>query len=278
MTSSRKRQVPTGAALDWSDEDLDDLSLLKQADEDRASAWWLALAPLLWRWLLTAQGTARLDVTLPMLRPPAGRFAWDAIVGGYRDARNRLVAWRRVREGLDKTLGRVQGHMRTLAGQLRGGEISLAQWQTAMAQEIKSLHLASAAAAKGGWAEMGPSDWGRVEQRIRVQYDYLRNFAKQIEDGTQKLDGTLARRAQMYGEAGRGTYSAVMDMEMRVRGYDEESNALHPADHCSQCLDETARGWVAIGTLTPIGQRICLTKCKCSLAYRKSATGETIGG
>ena len=89
-----------------------------------------------------------------------------------------------------------------------------------MMPEIKMSHLANAAAAKGGWDQMSQADYGRAGQAIRAQYDYLNKFAQQVADGTQKLDGTLTRRAQMYAEAGRDTYEAT------VKGGDARSGDL----------------------------------------------------
>jgi hypothetical protein len=64
---------------------------------------------------------------------------------------------------------------------------------------------------------------------------------------------------------------------MRDRGYDEESNLLAPAEHCEgqgSCVEQTTRGWVPVGSLIPIGGRLCVTNCKCQIRYRNSETGE----
>ena len=53
-------------------------------------------------------------------------------------------------------------------------------------------------------------------------------------------------------------------------GMTEERNFLEPdADHCQECWDEAAKGWSPLGTLIPIGERTCLTKCQCKFEYRR---------
>jgi hypothetical protein len=106
---------------------------------------------------------------------------------------------------------------------------------------------------------------------VRQQYADLDRFAGDIASGKQKFDGTLDRRAKMYTDAGRKTYESASRAESRIRGYDEERNVRHAQDSCDGCLEATAAGWVAIGTLPLPGDRDCVTNCKCSLEQRRSA-------
>lgn len=187
----------------------------------------------------------------------------------YIDDRGRFVSGATVRAELDKTLAASQKSMRTMSGQLQTGKISLADWQTGMMREIKNTHLTSAALAKGGWAQMTPADYGRVGAEVGKQYAYLDNFAQQIASGDQRLDGVFMRRADMYFEAGRGTYHEVERSEQGLRGMTEERSILDPtARHCDGCLAEERRGWVPIGNLVRIGARDCLTRCRCRIEYR----------
>jgi hypothetical protein len=197
------------------------------------------------------------------------QYVWDDRAARYASKQTgRWVSGGRVRGALDAALDRGGATVATLTESLKMGRIALPDWQLQVAREIKSIHLASAALAKGGWAEMSPSDLGRAGQKIRLQYDYLKGFAADISSGKQRLDGTLGRRAQLYVQAGRGTYHAVEQAEMRTRGMTEERNRLAASDHCPGCLAADAMGWVPLGTLPGIGQRTCLSKCRCSVAYR----------
>lgn len=198
-------------------------------------------------------------------------------VGAYRGPNGRILSQATVREALDAYVDASENVTKVLADLLRNQQISLADWQLQMRAHIKDVHLAAAAAQRGGWQNMTQADFGRVGQRIRIQYEYLDNFAKQIADGTQPLDGRFLVRAQMYTDASIATYDRFEVNAFRLAGFDEESNVLEPGVvHCGGCLNETARGWVPTGTLVPIGERTCLTRCRCGKIYRSSTTGETV--
>ena len=185
----------------------------------------------------------------------------------------RFVARTQVRQALDITLDRSRNEVARLSRELVNGRINLADWQRATAREIKNMHMASAALAKGGWAQMTPQDTGRVGRIIRDEYAYLANFAQQIKSGQQKLDGSLVTRANLYAQAPRGTYHAIEQRGMMEQGKTECRNVLGPADHCegaNSCIEQTAKGWVPIGggAMVPIGSRLCLSNCRCRLEYR----------
>jgi hypothetical protein len=199
---------------------------------------------------------------------PDPGYRYNARAYSYVDPQGRFLSRTEVRDALDNALANNGDVVRALSQQLRDGAITLADWQTGMAREIKNVHLYSAAAAKGGWAQMTPADYGRAGQRIERQYRYLRGFAEDIASGRQPLSDRLLQRAAMYSEAGRSTFHYVERGEMEVRGMTEERSVLHADDSCEGCLQAEANGWVPIGEAVPIGERDCLTKCRCTIDYR----------
>lgn len=197
--------------------------------------------------------------------------------GGYRGAGGRIISSAQVRDELDAAINASQLNTRDLSLSLQNGTIDLKEWQLAMRRRLKDVHINAAVAQRGGWAQMTQSDWGFVGNRLRIQYRFLDGFAQQIADGLP-LDGRFLVRSQMYDESAVGMYSRFERNAMRNAGFDEERNTLEPgANHCPQCPEESARGWVAIGELTPIGNRICLTRDRCTMEYRNSETGEEAG-
>ena len=136
-----------------------------------------------------------------------------------------------------------------------------------MRDNLKSIHLTSGALAQGGWAQMSPADFGRVGTRLKEQYQFLGKFAREIEGGLP-LDGNFRNRVKLYAQSGRVSYDAIQRAEMLKRGMKEEKNILHPADHCVDCLQQAALGWVPIGTLTLIGQRRCKSNDRCTKEFR----------
>ena len=223
--------------------------------------------------------------------PTPPKYYWDDSVARYRDARGRFVAQSTVRRALDLTLENAAspaGRVRILSEQLQAGKISLADWQTGMMREVKNVHINSAVSAKGGWEQMSQADWGRVGQRVRFHYEKLDNFARQIESGEVVLDGRFMNRAEMYVEAGRSTHERQTQAERAKRGYTEMKNILE--DYVRSCAGEvsgrpgcqdlTALGWIPVDDArwAPPGERICLGRCRCRVAYRNPATGDVIEG
>lgn len=206
------------------------------------------------------------------LMAPTSLFRWNARSGRYVDARTgRFVSQTTVRAELDHALVQASRETRALAERLRSRTISLRRWELEMRRQVRRAQLYSAAAAKGGWAQMDPADFGRAGREIRDQYAYLKRFARQIRSGQQPLDGRFLQRTELYVEAGRTTYHATELADARRRGRTETRNVLHPADHCEgagSCVEQSGRGWVPIGSLLPIGRRLCLARCKCTVEYR----------
>lgn len=197
-------------------------------------------------------------------------YTWSARSQRYRHiATGRWVGRDTVRRALDTALQRSQADILRLGRDLQVGRLSLAEWQVATAKQLKAAHLASAAAARGGWAQMTQADYGRVGYRLRAEYGYLTRLAGQVADGTQALDGRFLTRLAMYAQAPRGTYHAQERVGMREAGYTQERNVKAAGDSCQGCIDQTARGWVALGTLIQVGSRDCLSRCRCTIQYRK---------
>lgn len=197
-------------------------------------------------------------------------YTWSARSQRYRSlTTGRYVSRATVRRALDTALARSQVDILRLGRDLQAGRLTLAEWQVATARQLKAAHLASAAAARGGWAQMTQADYGRVGHRLRDEYAYLSRLAGQIADGTQALDGRLLTRLTLYAQGPRGTYHEQERAGMREAGYIEERNQLGGGESCDGCQAQTARGWVPIGSLTPVGARDCLSNCKCALQYRR---------
>jgi len=199
-------------------------------------------------------------------------YGWNEVAGRYINLdTGQFISSSKVRDALESVMDAANGHMNSLTMDLIGHNISLVQWQSAMMQEIKLAHTAAAASANGGWAQMTQSDWGFAGRLIRTQYEHLEKFANQIANGEQPLDGRALMRANLYGQAPRGTYEAQRQrQEILVNGMEEERRILEKdGANCQGCLDQAELGWQPVGTLDPIGAEECLTNCRCEFEYRK---------
>lgn len=199
---------------------------------------------------------------------PPRPFRWNAAALRYIAPNGRFVSRTAVRNAIDDALDNAGREMRQATVALREGIIGVDQWRNTMRREIKNVHLYSAASARGGWAQLSQAELGRVGGIVGRQYQYLDEFADGLKNGTIAKDGRILSRADMYAQAGRRTYHVTDERVHLERGYTEERNRLRPGENCSECISQTARGWVAIGELVAIGLRICLSRCKCYIEYR----------
>lgn len=202
----------------------------------------------------------------------------------YRDtATGRYISAQSVRRDVARladTAGRDVARQLTTA--LKDGRIGLAEWQVGMARAVKNVNYAAVAAASGGVQNMTAVERGRAGAIIRKQYDYLRNFAQEIADGTQPLDGRALHRAEMYMDAAKGSYH-----EQKRAGFAEDHAGAvvmvrshrHKRDSCRSCIGLHGK-WFRMGDpeYLPVGRRECNVNCGCTEEMGTLAPDGTIVG
>lgn len=208
--------------------------------------------------------------------PQATGYGWNSVAHRYYNLDTGVfVSSTQVSQGLEAVMDASALQMNALTQSLIDGGISLADWQTSMMEQIKLTHTASAALANGGWAQMTPSDWGATGQMIREQYDFLRNYAQEIANGTQPLDGRMLVRSDLYADASNGTFWEMTKRDYLQNGYDEGRRVLEPgSDHCDDCEEYASEGWMPIDEIPEIGNSQCLTRCRCEIEFRVSTESE----
>ena len=180
-----------------------------------------------------------------------------------------------VRAEVDKVIQYSEDQMRVASQRLARGSLDIGGWQDLMVDNLKALHLASAASANGGFANLTRDDIARVAGQLTNEYGYLQNFAGQLESGAQALDERMAQRVDMFVNSARTTYEDQRRDNMGQAGFDEERNVEDPgANHCGECGELSDSGWVPIGTLPLPGDRECLQNCRCTLEYRGGGVEE----
>lgn len=212
----------------------------------------------------------------PTPQPRIQGIRWNPSLARYIDGRGRIVDQATVRNALDASLVQADARARLYAEQLRTGALSLGQWERSMRVLIKDVHIFSVAGSVGGWAQLGPAEYGRIGQIVRTQYEYLYQFAGDIASGAQSLGG-VANRATLYVQAGRTSAEAQQLVSDGDAGYDEERNVLGVADHCGECPALSRLGWQPRGTLPLPGRRQCRQRCKCKITRRISPAARAAG-
>lgn len=167
----------------------------------------------------------------------------------------------------DAFIGEQKQRANAWATQLSNGDITVQQWTLLMRGEIRTNHIAQYLLAHGGRDTMTQSDWGRVGQTIRQQYQYLQTFAESVAKG-ELTEGQIAARARMYVESssqsfGQGHAAAMgaPDLPQQpgdggtrclsnckcfwdIRELDDRWDCywkLRPAEHCPDCIANATR-------------------------------------
>lgn len=206
--------------------------------------------------------------------PPQGfpPYQYNREARAYVDSRGVTIPTQTVWQVADEVTNNLSQEMRAITESLQAGRLTLPEWQLQMEQRIKDSHLAFFSASRGGWEQMTFSDFGRAGNMIKKQYGYLRRWAEELSQGLP-LDGRQLVRAELYGQAARTVLVEIEREEQALRGRTQKRNVLGVADHCDECIAMTELGWVDIEAgaeqgFTPIGQRICLVRCKCFMEYQ----------
>lgn len=146
------------------------------------------------------------------------------------------------------------------------GKINHAEWHLAMQDEIRVGSRAMAQLASGG--NLSPKMLGSLGSAVREQNKYLIAFSSDVENGVVALGNGMVARAQMYAEGLWSRYQNFVRLREKGAGLTSERLVLGAAQHCDDCPADASLGWVAIGTLAAIGNRTCLSRCRCHFEYR----------
>jgi hypothetical protein len=239
----------------WSEQQRAALSKISEADRQQA-----AIAA---RQHMTGRYKSMLDT-----EPDDSDWEWAAALGlGVFLFRGRRVPPATVAKQLDRVMAGLGREANTVSQ----GKPRTNAWGLQMARLSKTSALVAGAFAVGGWGNIDLA-LPDVEASVLSELDYLNDFADGVDAGQIPRDGRFLRRAMLYATAGYGLYMALRGAQARWRGYHEERNVLDPAaEHCIECVDETAKDWQPLGTLTPIGRRQCLSNCRCRIEFRNRA-------
>jgi hypothetical protein len=177
-----------------------------------------------------------------------------------------------IRGWVEQTIDQAKRNLEAIAKLRQTEKINNAEWVIRSGKELKNMHRSLAMIANGGRAEMTPSTWASVGGNLRREFGFLNRFASDLDNMPEgaTLTEEFVRRAASYADAGFSTFSSAERRRLQEFGMEQERNILGASDHCEQCKAATALGWVAIGTLTPIGSRTCLSHCRCHYEFRKA--------
>jgi hypothetical protein len=196
------------------------------------------------------------------------QFTFDKSTLSYFDAAGNRIPDLQIRQWIDAAVDSTKAQVKQISQNYVAGVINHPEWFTQIDELITRMHSGVAQVAAGGTKQMTPKLLGRLGARVRSEKDYQKVFGLDVENGYVKLGNGLIARSEMYADSGVATFEQIRQGLMLDNGFTQVRNILGASDHCPECQEITDAGWMLIVDFTPIGNRVCLTRCRCSAEYR----------
>lgn len=199
-------------------------------------------------------------------------YTWDDRLRNYVDlSTGRMVKRSEIADLLRSVTDRAGDTMAALGERVANGKITPREFYEAMATTVRQSYNANAALARGGWAQMTPADWGRNGHALRVEYERLRAFAQEIQDGKLSLtqrplsEAQIVARARLYADSAYGRYWQITDERARAAGLKQGRTRTAGDDRvCEICRGEERKGWQPIVSFRP---PLYHAGCRCDAEY-----------
>ena len=195
-------------------------------------------------------------------------WEWDEEAGRYIAANGELVTFQQILEVTQAELFKLENDIEEATVLLVDGDASVPEWEELIAEITISAALLFLVFGLGDRTS-DPTTESLLRAELERQFRFLQNFAQSVRNGEMTAQG-IASRAKLYVHDAQLMYSRAQEILHPVELFPFYSNVLGPCQHCRTCPQETAKGIVPRGTLIPIGQRDCLWRCCCQLAFHKS--------
>ncbi|KYC42103.1 hypothetical protein WA1_19070 [Scytonema hofmannii PCC 7110] len=195
-------------------------------------------------------------------------FQWEKGTNRYRNkTTGRFISKEAVYTLTQKRIENVKQDLGQIAQLLLDNKITLRSWQEQTAEVLKILHTQEYLLGVGGQKALKKSDYLEIGRELKNQYDYLRNFAVELTQGTITR-AQFKARVDLYAEAAKVSFFRGEKVAAIRVGYTHAKRLLGIAEHCSQCPQYAARGIVLIDeVIFPTQACDCGTRCHCRLQF-----------
>ena len=253
--------LPIGPVGDTSQERIQADSTISPED--------IAAAVILWKLYAPSRFRGLIDNTSKI-------YIWDPQAGAWTQNGLPLPSLTIRNQAVEPFLRNIKLQMRGISQQLQSGQISLIDWQIQMIRMVKLSQLAAAMVANGGLQNSAPADYKQAETFIAALLVALFAFAKDVETGSQPLNGTILTRGDLYAAAARDSFSEMDRYNEQVykgkqyerRVLDSQANHCHTEGDWIGCPELARMGWQPIGTLPRLYDTPCRTNCQCHWEYK----------
>jgi len=188
------------------------------------------------------------------------RVTYHSTAREFRNASGKVISRDRITAARDLIVKDTERKLIAITEQFQAGKISLVDWQIGFKNIIKPAHTLASGIAMGGKESMTVQTWGRVGQKIRIQYERLNMFALQIERGGKINMG----RVKQYARAVRSTF--INAARLRMPEGTLARWVRHAKESCDDCIALAGRGVAPIEDFPQVGAATkCRHNCLCEI-------------
>lgn len=195
---------------------------------------------------------------------------YDQRTGQYRGSDGRFVGRSRVESLVQGELSRNQDLMRDLTTKLIGSDLSLPDWQKAIANQLKDSHIRMGLLASGGKNAITPDGLESITDSLNTQYQYFNDFSAAIEKGDLS-DAQIMARIGQYARSSKTTFYKL-ELEARLdNGFKRGKRLLDAqSNHCAACIEHQRPEWVDLSDIIAPGLNCdCRMNCRCRVMYSR---------
>ena len=209
----------------------------------------------------------------------ADNFEFDKRVQRYRyssgDRKGQFVSFAQLEKLTADYQAQQAEQGQQILERLLSQEIGLSDWLKETAAHLKTGHINMYALGFGGHQKMGQGEYGAIGSRLKSEYEYLRNFALDIQKGGLS-EQQIKARLELYYKNTWQTYERARERAHSKNGFDLERRVLAAGENCNDCLRFAAKGWVDIGTLPAPGvESACQANCRCWKDFARKGDSKT---
>jgi hypothetical protein len=198
-------------------------------------------------------------------------YLYRSTTGQYHNKKtNRFISRPQILRTVAQESQALGLRLRRISAPLLSDTQSVADFQRALAQELKNSYIQTAMVASGGKDRIGSSQYGAIGQVLKEQYKLIDVFGQAIANG-ELSSAQVRARAGSYSRSLKIAFHATEKATRKSDGFNEAKRNLDgQAEHCESCIRYAGWGWVGIDRLVVPGTKcICREGCRCNVVYRK---------
>ena len=166
-------------------------------------------------------------------------------------------------------LERVRAVAADLTGGLAAGSVPLREWHGRLSAAFSNVPMRAARAVWG--ADPPPAARRLALSQAEAVRSHVALFADRLADCEEDWDRDAPRRADLYAQAGVSHLEEHRRLAARAHGCDAEARfCAAGCRDCPECVAAASAGWQAAGTLPPLGDCRCATRCRCHFRFRRA--------